>query len=52
VIHSSGMSEEWETDRLGGLPLLLVEVTGFEPVAPTVRAYPTVYGSPWCVWVS
>jgi hypothetical protein len=31
---------------------LSVEVTGFEPLAPTLRTYPTVFGSPWYVWVS
>ena len=30
----------------------LVEVRGFEPLAPTLRTYPTLYGSHWCVRIS
>jgi hypothetical protein len=32
--------------------ILSAEVTGFEPVAPTLRTYPTMFGSPWCIRVS
>jgi len=35
--------------------LLSVEVRGFEPLAPTLRTYPTSCWSPWCVsvlWLS